>query len=450
MSVRSPTRRAGVRLPRGTIRLRLTALYGALFLVSGAALLTITYLLVDHQYTANGASLFISSGSASDGGTFVRVAGVAGAVTKPTRAIPGIPTPVRVAAEAQAHSTAALNQLLINSGIALAIMAVLSIWLGWVVAGRALRPLRTITNAARDISATSLHRRLALDGPDDEITQLGNTFDELLERLEASFEAQRQFAANASHELRTPLTLERTLVEVALADPEASVESLRTMGNRVLAVGEQQERVIEALLMLSRSQRGPDRREEIELAAMTGRVLSTLETNGLTVTTSLQPAWASGDPQLVERLVANLLTNAVRHNVDHGRIEIRTETGNGRARLTIENTGPPIPADRVDRLFEPFQRLDGERTDGSGGFGLGLSIVRAIATAHHATISARANQNGGLWIEVSFSARPPAAGQPSDTAGPASHELPGRQSAHPAGQNSILGPNVGSSGSQAL
>ena len=248
---------------------------------------------------------------------------------------------------AHAQSTAALNQLLINSGIALAIMAVLSIWLGWLVAGRALRPLRTITNAARDISASSLHRRLALDGPDDELTQLGNTFDELLERLEASFEAQRQFAANASHELRTPLTLERTLVEVALADPGASLDSLRQMGERVLAAGEQQERLIEALLTLSRSQRGIDHHERIDLAATTAQVLPTLATNELTVTTSLQPAWASGDPQLVERLIANLLTNAVSHNTVPGHIEVRTETRAGRALLMIENTGPPIPADRA-------------------------------------------------------------------------------------------------------
>ena len=314
---------------------------------------------------------------------------------------------------AHAQSTAALNQLLINSGIALAIMAVLSIWLGWLVAGRALRPLRTITNAARDISASSLHRRLALDGPDDEITQLGNTFDELLERLEASFEAQRQFAANASHELRTPLTLERTLVEVALADPGASLDSLRQMGERVLAAGEQQERLIEALLTLSRSQRGIDHHERIDLAATTAQVLPTLATNELTVTTSLQPAWASGDPQLVERLIANLLTNAVSHNTVPGHIEVRTETRAGRALLMIENTGPPIPADQLDRLFEPFQRLGGERRNGSSGFGLGLSIVQAVATAHHATISAGANAGGGLRIEVGFPARIPVADQRS-------------------------------------
>ncbi len=177
------------------------------------------------------------------------------------------------------------------------------------------------------------------------------------------------------------------------------------MGERVLAAGEQQERLIEALLTLSRSQRGIDHHERIDLAATTAQVLLTLDTNELTVTTSLQPAWASGDPQLVERLIANLLTNAVSHNTVPGHIEVRTETRAGRALLMIENTGPPIPADQLDRLFEPFQRLGGERSNGSSGFGLGLSIVQAVATAHHATISAGANAGGGLRIEVGFPAR---------------------------------------------
>ncbi len=412
--------RGWLRLPRGTIRLRLTLLYGALFLVSGAALLTITYVLVERQYTQNGASLFISSGSVKSDGTVVHVTSRGGSITtpvalipgtNPTGLIPGLPTPTRVRTQAKLQSSAALNQLLINSGIALGIMAVLSIWLGWVIAGRALRPLRTITNTAREISASSLHRRLALDGPDDEIKQLGNTFDELIERLETSFDAQRQFVANASHELRTPLTLERTLVEVALADPDASPAALRETLTRVLAAGEQQERLIEALLTLSRSQRGLDRNEQIDLAAKTAQTLETLDTGDLTVTTSLGPAWTSGDPQLLERLVANLLTNAVRHNGPPGRIDVRTETRAGLALLRIENTGLAIPADQVDRLFQPFQRLDRERTNGSTGLGLGLSIVQAIATAHHATLSAGVNPGGGLRIEVGFPARSPAANQ---------------------------------------
>src|SRR5947207_2460384 len=194
-------------------------------------------------------------------------------------------------------------------------MAILSIWLGWVIAGRALRPLRTITNAAREISASNLHRRLALEGPDDELKQLGTTFDGLLARLETSFDAQRQFVANASHELRTPLTLERTLLEVALADPNATVGSLRAVCDKVLAVGDQQERLIEALLTLSRSQRGLDRREPVDLAAVVARCVQAIDHDGLELAVALQSAEAKGDERLVERLAANLMETAVRHNV---------------------------------------------------------------------------------------------------------------------------------------
>jgi signal transduction histidine kinase len=418
MSGRPPAAQRLLRLPRGTIRLRLTVLYGTLFLASGAALLTVTYLLVEHQFTQHGASFFISSGRIGGGGSVVRVAQTNISVGPAEPLGPGKTTPAQLAAVAHAQSAAALNQLLINSGIALAIMAVVSIWLGWLVAGRALRPLRTITNAARDISASSLHRRLALDGPDDEITQLGNTFNQLLERLEASFEGQRQFAANASHELRTPLTLERTLVEVALADSDASPESLRQTLTRVLAAGEQQERLIEALLTLSRGQRGLDRHERVDLRATTEQSLQALDVGGLAVTTNLEPAATTGDQQLIERLVANLLANAVRHNAEHGRIDIRTEMRDGRARLTIENTGPVIRADQVGRLFQPFQRLGGERTNGATGFGLGLSIVQAVAAAHDATITATPNAAGGLRIEVAFPAHAASSGPPSLAARP--------------------------------
>jgi signal transduction histidine kinase len=378
-----------------------------LFVACGAALLAVTYLLVEHQYTKKGAALFIG-GRATGEGNVVRVGG--GTVplpSGPTSVLPDLPTRAQVTVQAHAFSTAALNQLLINSGIALAIMAVLSIWLGWVIAGRALRPLRTITNAARDISASSLHRRLGLAGPNDEIKQLGNTFDDLLQRLETSFEAQRQFAANASHELRTPLTLERALIEVALADPGADPESLRATLTKLLANSEQQERLIEALLTLSRSQRGLERLERIDLEALAAEALDTLHTGGLVVTATLQPAWIRGDAQLLERLVANLLTNAVRYNIPHGRIDVRTETRGGLAVLTIENSGHEVPSDQLERLFQPFQTLDRERTNSAGGFGLGLSVVQAIATAHHATITARPRTGGGLHVEVAFEATAP-------------------------------------------
>ena len=283
-------------------------------------------------------------------------------------------------------------------------MALIATWLGWIVAGRALQPLRTITATARDISANNLHRRLALDGPDDELRQLGSTFDALLERLEGAFAAQRQFAANVSHELRTPLTFERTLLEVALADPDASAADLRAACERVLRSGQHQERLIDALLMLSRSQRGLDCHEPVYLAAIAAHVLASTDTGGLAVEQSLAHAQAEGDPRLVERLVANLVSNAVRHNEPGGALMVATDTVRGHGILRVSNGGAPIAPEDVERLFEPFERLDGARASVGDSLGLGLSIVRAIADAHGATIDTALPSGGGLSIEVSFPA----------------------------------------------
>ena len=294
-----------------TIRLRLTLIYGGLFLISAAALLAITYTLVNHQYTS---TFFVSSGRHA---LVTSAKGLLNVGPTPK----GFVTPVgpkavftnqKIAiAAAQGQSDAALHQLFIDSAFALAVMALISLWLGWVIAGRALRPLRTITETAREISASSLHRRLDLAGPDDELRQLGNTVDGLLGRLETSFEAQRQFVANASHELRTPLTLERTLLELALSDPNASIESYRHTCEQLLAVGEQQERMIEALLMLSRSQRGVDSHHPVDLAAITSAAAAAIDHDGLAFDTSIEPAHTTGNPRLIERLVANLVGNAI-------------------------------------------------------------------------------------------------------------------------------------------
>jgi signal transduction histidine kinase len=395
------------RLPGRTVRLRLTLLYGALFLVSGAVLLTITYVLVARQYTGND-QIFGMFAPTSGGDTGV-------SIPVPPETLPQPPAGAGGAVLVERRSEQALRQLALQSGIALAIMAILSIWLGWLVAGRVLRPLRTITNAARDISASDLHRRLALEGPDDELKQLANTFDGLLGRLEAAFDAQRQFVANASHELRTPLTYERALLEVALADPNATAETLREACERVLVVGEQQERLIEALLTLSRSQRGLDEREPFDLATVAAEVLETrrpeAERRRLRFDTALEAAPITGDPRLGERLVANLVDNAMRHNVPAGRIEVETGTMNGQAVLSIANSGPVVPPGELDRLFQPFQRLAADGDSGQeDGLGLGLSIVQAIATAHDATLTSRARPEGGLAIEVSF----PSAGRGTD------------------------------------
>jgi signal transduction histidine kinase len=285
-------------------------------------------------------------------------------------------------------------------------MAALAFALGWFVAGRVLRPLRAITATARAISATSLHERLALAGPDDEFKQLADTLDGLLARLEASFTAQRNFVASASHELRTPLTLDRTLLQVALSNPKATVEQWRTTGKEVLESGQQQERILEALLTLATSQAGLSRREPVDLSEVTAARLRTtspqIEQRQLHVQTSLSPAHLHGDPDLIERLAANLLDNAVQHNTPAGTVELTTGTADGHAVLSVANSGPAIPPAEIGRLFQPFQRLTTVRTSNGNGHGLGLSIVAAIAEAHGATLTTRARPEGGLRIEVSF------------------------------------------------
>lgn len=384
---------------RNTVRLRLTLLYGSLFLVSGAVLLAVTYLLFRNATEGRGVSgpqgAIVGSATSPPTGER-RVAGEPGITEEQLQA-----SADQLRAQADQQRAANLRELLTQSGIALAIMAVVSIVLGWIIAGRALRRLRTITTTAREISATNLHQRLALDGPDDELKQLGDTFDGLLARLDAAFRSQRQFVANASHELRTPLARQLALGQLAVDDPSATVESLRAAHKRVLTAGREQARLIEALLTLARGEGGLDRHEPLDLAAVTDEVILRTDT-GIHLTTSIHSAPTSGDPHLVERLVANLVDNALRYNTDHGTVTITTETSAGHATLTVANTGPIVPATEVERLFQPFQRLNPSRTRQNGGLGLGLSIVHAIATAHDATVMAQPRQGGGMHITVTF------------------------------------------------
>jgi signal transduction histidine kinase len=306
----------------------------------------------------------------------------------------------------EAGRAADSHQLLVNSAIALAIVAVLALLAGWLVAGRMLRPIRTITRTARRISSTSLHERLALGGPEDELKELGDTLDGLFARLEAAFEAQRHFVANASHELRTPLTAERALLQVALDDPGTTTAAWRTTAQEVLASSDEQAHLIEALLTLASSESGLNGNEPVDLATTVSEALAGLAPEadrlGIHIAEVTEPATLDGDSLLVERLVANLLTNAVRHNVADGRVEVRTGVMDGRAVLSVTNTGPLIPPAEVERLFQPFQRLDRRRANYKDGHGLGLSIVRAIATAHHTTITADPMPDGGLSVSVSF------------------------------------------------
>jgi signal transduction histidine kinase len=428
-----------IRAPRRTVRLRLTLVYGGLFLVLGTALLAITYLLVSKSLptgptTAGTSATRPPATRSADTAVFFQSSTGGCHLNASPAESPG---QIRVQAQRclSEQRAAELRQLLTESGFALAIMTVASIGLGWLVAGRMLGKLRTITAAARSVSASSLHARLAMAGPEDELKELGDTFDGLLARLEAAFGAQRQFVANASHELRTPLARQRTLIEVALADPEPSIASLRDVCRRLLVTGEDQERLIEALLTLARSQRGLDRREPVELAAIADGVLRArwpeAESRGLTVTASLQSAPALGDAPLTERLVTNLVENAVRHNVPRGTVEVGTGTWAGRAILSVFSSGPPIPPDQVDRLFQPFQRgVTRDRTAGRNGLGLGLSIVTAIAEAHGAWLQAHALPGGGLGIRVGFPLAVPAV--PPGSSGPV--QAPPGQQAPPAGR----------------
>jgi signal transduction histidine kinase len=380
------------------VRLRLTLLYGGLFLASGAVLLVLTYELMAHVFLR----------------TSVTGGAVAGRNPGGIERLP--PSAVSLAAQQQA---AVLRDFTLGSVIALAALAVAAICLGWLMAGRVLRPLRTMTAATRRISEANLNERLALTGPGDELKDLGDTIDGLLARLESAFDAQRRFVANASHELRTPLTLERVMLETALADPDASAESFRATCEELLATSHQQEQAIQALLTLARSQRGLEHRELFDLAAVTGEVLSLragqAERWGLRVNAALAPAISIGDPHLAVRLVANLTDNALRHNVTNGWIDVATGMRDGQCVIRVANSGPIISPEEVERLFQPFQRGGRERSarPDDVGLGLGLSIVEAIAAAHGAIVSGRAQPAGGLDIEVVFPAGRPASVMPS-------------------------------------
>jgi signal transduction histidine kinase len=402
-----------LRLPRRTARLRLTAYYGAMFLVSGAVLLVVTNLLV--RSTTGNVIFFKVAGSSlpkppGGGGKWLGTFHSRLAVLyRSAHVPPGVQSQLNsVVKQAYNQHASDLHELWMVSAIALGAMAAASVLLGWLIAGRVLRPVRTISAMARQISASNLHERLALTGPDDEFKELGGTLDDLFGRLEAAFEAQRHFVANASHELRTPLTLERTLLQLAVADPLASVDSLKKTCLEVIESGEDQERLIDALLTLATSERGLEMSEPFDLGAITGGVVSATRGQaarlGLQLDAQTAPAPARGDPRLVERLVANLVDNACQHNVRGGRVSVMAGTRGGCAVVGVVNTGPVVAPLEIERLFQPFERLGPSRAGHSNGHGLGLSIVRAIVTAHRAALTASARPGGGLDIEVSFPA----------------------------------------------
>ena len=370
----------------GTVRRRIALTYAALFLALGTALIVVILLAWRTSTTVAVAT------PSSTGLQRIHV------------------QPLEIGGIAQHNAD--LARLAVICFFVLALTALLALPIGWFASGRMLLPLREITSRARTISAGNLHERLALTGARDEFTELGATLDDLLARLETSFDAQRRFVANASHELRTPLTLERTLLQVALADPNASAATLRAACEELLATGREQEQLIDALLTLARSERGLERRERTDIGALATHVLERpmpeLQEHGLQLVTHIEPAITEGDPALIERLISNLLDNAARHNVGGGSVELSTRQQGDRALLVVENSGQMIAPEEIETMFEPFRRLGPARTGSdSGQHGLGLSIVRAVAEAHHAEIDARPRPGGGLTITVSFPAPGP-------------------------------------------
>ncbi|MGW7268761.1 sensor histidine kinase [Streptomyces sp. NPDC054842] len=383
---------------RPTIRIRLTLLYGGMFLIAGILLLSIIYLLaaqalhegsgMDFKVTGN--NLQLASG------TCPQLSGAAG--------IDELNAMLKECTAVQRQH--ALDGLLSRSLLALLGLAVIAFAFGYAMAGRVLSPLGRITRTARAVAGSDLSRRIELDGPDDELKELADTFDDMLERLQRAFTAQQRFVGNASHELRTPLAINRTLLEVHLSDPGAPVE-LQQLGKTLLATNERSELLVEGLLLLARSDNQIVERKPVNLAEVaqqaTDQVRAEAEAKGVEIRGERAPAVVQGNGVLLERIALNLIQNAVRYNVpEDGWVEVTTEVQHGRAVLVVANTGPVVPAYEIDNLFEPFRRLRTERTGSDKGVGLGLSIARSVARAHGGHIYAEPREGGGLVMRVTL------------------------------------------------
>jgi signal transduction histidine kinase len=396
------------RWPASTIRLRLALLYGLVFLVTGAVLLTVGYLLVRNNlrnhHTLGEVLARLGRKPRSSAHILSRALGVS----------PGSPE-FKVARAIQTQiRNSSLHQLLLEYLGALLAMTAVAVGTGYLLAGRALRPLRAITATARRVSGENLGERIALKGPADELRELADTFDGMLGRLDAAFASQRHFVANASHELRTPLAIMRTEVDVALADPEASTGELRAMGEAVRDTVDRCEGLIGSLLVLARSQTAAGRGRPVDIAALAGDCITDLRARAqearVEVRDDLEPAWTLGEPALLERLVANLLDNGIHHNVPGGYLEVRTRARGARLELRVTNGGSLIEPADAERLVAPFHRLDRS----AGGFGLGLSIVRSVAEAHGGTATVTARTAGGLEVVVVLPALPVAPHAPAE------------------------------------
>ncbi|WP_037970651.1 sensor histidine kinase [Streptosporangium amethystogenes] len=373
--------------PFGTVRARLTLLYTGLFLVTSTILLTVVNLLLTNALESRASSI---AESLSPFGEFPPRA-------PKVRVRPALPEAVDTMI---ALPGAVLRYQWTVSAIVIAVLAVVSVVAGWWLAGRVLSPLRHITATAHRLSLSNLHERIALAGPRDELTDLADTFDAMLERLEQSVDSQRRFIANAAHELRTPLAVQRAAIQIGLDDPLPA--RLIPVREKLLTANRRTERLIDSLLLLAQAEHGPGSMEPVALDALVRQTVEETAADavvmGVVITTDTRAVLVAGDPVLLGRLLTNLLQNAVRYNCPGGTVHVGlTATGV----LTVRNTGPDVPAERIAELFQPFRRLH-SRTRTADGAGLGLSIVASIARAHHATLAARPNPGGGLELTVRF------------------------------------------------
>lgn len=388
------------RLGPRRMRTRLAVFYTLLFLAIGVVLLAVTY-LVSAKFLLPHAAPPPKQLSPQEQSLF--------ALCKPLPTSGPLVAQCKHLIKVLGVGPGALSSLRVASMIGFGVFAVLAAVLGWLVAGRALRPVRSMTEAARRASELRLGERLALTGPDDELKELADAFDVMLERLDAAFTSQRRFIANAAHELRTPLTAMRTAIEVTLSKPARTPEQLEAMAIRVKQSLERAEQTVEALLTLATSEAGATVREPVDLANAAEEALAAtselIAQGGMKVDAELDPAPTAGDRVLLERMVANLVDNAVRHNVEDGWIGVRTLRRDGSVAVEVANTGPPVAAEQIPALLEPFARA-AERLSAGDGVGLGLSIASAIAAAHGTAIDARPREGGGLDVSVTLPVDP--------------------------------------------
>jgi signal transduction histidine kinase len=378
--------------PRLTVRARLTMLYTGLFAVCGAIVVAVSYILV--------ARLEPQGESQHAPASFLARCGSEQLSPHPDDRILAKCNTYFQLQGAQHQRDLTLSHLLQYSLITLVVVIALAAILGWIAAGRALRPVHRITAAARAASEHNLSARVALRGPRDDLYELAETFDEMLDRLQTTFEGQQRFIANASHELRTPLAVMRATVDVVLDNPDSTPDDLRDMATDIRAAVDHAEHLIGALLILARNERGLTVHEQVDLATVAEDILDTADLGDRRVHATLELAVISGDPVLVERLVANLVDNAVRYNAAAGDIWISTRTVAGSSHITVLNTGRLISPADAERIFQPFQRLNDRASH--EGFGLGLTIVASITAVHGGTATARPRDDGGLSITVTI------------------------------------------------